>query len=41
MTVGVRVIADDLCLQTVEADGKVCTAEPAVELPLSQAYFVY
>ncbi|KAI1153660.1 urease [Nemania diffusa] len=26
---------------TVEADGEVCAAEPAVELPLSQAYFVY
>jgi len=26
---------------TVEADGKVCTAEPSEELPLAQAYFVY
>ncbi|KUI60485.1 Urease, partial [Cytospora mali] len=26
---------------TVEADGHVCTAEPADKLPLSQAYFVY
>jgi len=26
---------------TVEADGQLCTAEPATELPLSQAYFVY
>ncbi|KAF2494186.1 urease [Lophium mytilinum] len=26
---------------TVEADGMVCTAEPATELPLTQAYFVY
>ncbi|EME45914.1 hypothetical protein DOTSEDRAFT_70061 [Dothistroma septosporum NZE10] len=26
---------------TVEADGVVCTAEPAETLPLSQAYFVY
>jgi urease len=26
---------------TVEADGKVCTAEPATELPLGQAYFAY
>ncbi|KAI1378518.1 urease [Hypoxylon crocopeplum] len=25
----------------VEADGKVCTAEPATELPLTQAWFVY
>jgi urease len=25
----------------VEADGKVCTAEPADTLPLSQAYFVF
>ncbi|KAI1267725.1 hypothetical protein F5Y18DRAFT_309304 [Xylariaceae sp. FL1019] len=25
----------------VEADGKLCTAEPATELPLSQAWFVY
>ena len=26
---------------TVEADGMVCTAEPAESLPLTQAYFVY
>lgn len=26
---------------TVEADGMVCKAEPAIELPLTQAYFVY
>lgn len=26
---------------TVEADGKVCEAEPSSGLPLSQAYFVY
>lgn len=26
---------------TVEADGQICTAEPADELPLAQAYFVY
>jgi len=26
---------------TVEADGMVCTAEPAETLPLTQAYFVY
>ncbi|KAI9835487.1 MAG: Urease [Sclerophora amabilis] len=26
---------------TVEADGDICTAEPATELPLSQAYFIY
>jgi len=26
---------------TVEADGQVCTAEPAEEVPLGQAYFVY
>jgi urease len=26
---------------TVEADGVVCTAEPADTLPLTQAYFVY
>ncbi|KUI70961.1 Urease [Cytospora mali] len=26
---------------TVEADGRVCTAEPADKLPLTQAYFVY
>jgi urease len=26
---------------TVEADGVVCTAEPADALPLTQAYFVY
>jgi urease len=25
----------------VEADGMVCEAEPAEELPLGQAYFVY
>lgn len=25
----------------VEADGMWCTAEPAEELPLTQAYFVY
>lgn len=25
----------------VEADGVVCTAEPADSLPLSQAYYVY
>jgi urease len=27
--------------QTVEADGVLCTAEPAETLPLTQAYFVY
>jgi urease len=26
---------------TVEADGAVCAAEPAAELPLTQGYFVY
>jgi len=26
---------------TVEADGEVCTAEPAESLPLTQSYFVY
>lgn len=26
---------------TVEADGEVCTAEPAEVVPLGQAYFVY
>lgn len=26
---------------TVEADGMVCTAEPAESLPLTQQYFVY
>ena len=26
---------------TVEADGKVCEAEPSVELPLTQQFFVY
>ncbi len=26
---------------TVEADGMLCVAEPATELPLTQAYFVY
>lgn len=26
---------------TVEADGKVCAAEPATELPLTQAFYVY
>ncbi|KAH8700546.1 urease Ure [Talaromyces proteolyticus] len=26
---------------TVEADGKLCTAEPATSLPLTQQYFVY
>lgn len=26
---------------TVEADGAVCAAEPSVELPLTQGYFVY
>lgn len=26
---------------TVEADGKICTAEPAETLPLSQGYFVF
>ncbi|KAI9682256.1 MAG: Urease [Caeruleum heppii] len=26
---------------TVEADGMLCTAEPATELPMTQAYFVY
>lgn len=25
----------------VEADGVLCTAEPATELPLTQAWFVY
>jgi urease len=25
----------------VEADGVLCTAEPAKELPLTQSYFVY
>jgi urease len=25
----------------VEADGVLCTAEPATELPLTQSYFVY
>lgn len=26
---------------TVEADGKLCTAEPATTLPLAQEWFVY
>lgn len=26
---------------TVEADGQVCSAEPATTLPLTQAYYVY
>lgn len=26
---------------TVEADGVVCEAEPATELPLTQAFYVY
>ncbi|KAI8629737.1 hypothetical protein F5Y19DRAFT_475186 [Xylariaceae sp. FL1651] len=26
---------------TVEADGRLCTAEPAAELPLAQSWFVY
>jgi len=26
---------------TVEADGAVCTAEPATSLPLTQQFFVY
>jgi urease len=26
---------------TVEADGKVCTAEPAETLPLTQSWYVY
>lgn len=26
---------------TVEADGRVCAAEPSAELPLAQGYFVY
>lgn len=26
---------------TVEADGKVCEAEPSTELPLTQSWFVY
>ena len=26
---------------TVEADGKLCTAEPLSEVPLGQAYFVF
>ena len=30
-----------LGVQMVEADGKVCAAEPAAALPLSQQYFVY
>lgn len=28
-------------VETVEADGKLCTAEPAETVPLSQAYFVF
>ncbi len=28
-------------LQIVEADGVVCKAEPATELPLTQEYYVY
>ena len=28
-------------LQLVEADGVVCKAEPATELPLTQAYYVF
>lgn len=27
--------------QTVEANGMLCEAEPASELPLTQQYFVY
>lgn len=26
---------------TVEADGMICAAEPAAELPLTQMYYVY
>ena len=26
---------------TVEADGKVCEAEPSTELPLAQSWYVY
>lgn len=26
---------------TVEADGEVCTAEPSMQLPLTQGWFVY
>jgi urease len=26
---------------TVEADGQICTAEPATELPLTQNWYVY
>lgn len=26
---------------TVKADGELCTAEPATELPLAQGWFVY
>ena len=29
------------CLQTVEADGVLCEAEPSETLPLSQAYFLF
>lgn len=29
------------CVQTVEADGMVCEAEPASVLPLAQTYYVY
>lgn len=34
-------IDTDYSLQTVEADGKVCEAEPSETLPLSQAYFLF
>lgn len=27
--------------QTVEADGMLCDAEPASELPLTQAYYIF
>ena len=29
------------CIQTVEADGMVCEAEPASVLPLAQTFYVY
>jgi len=30
-----------VCVQTVEADGKVCEAAPSETLPLSQAYYIF
>ena len=35
------VLIDNAYVQTVEADGHLCTAEPASSLPLTQAYYVF